>query len=64
MRYVVVTNYDDFPHSLEISLEVRDQAAYPYVFEQDLWHVLAPLGVPLSEASRQGAYEWKPMRRV
>ena len=61
-RYVTVTNYDDFPYSLEFSLEIDDADGYnkPTVHMADLKQVLDPLGLTLPDRSNDGFLSWLP----
>jgi hypothetical protein len=59
-RYASVTNYDDFPWSLEFSLEVSqtDPYAAPIVYMADLMALLDPLNLPMPDKSKDGALKW------
>jgi hypothetical protein len=61
-RYAIVRNYDDFPYSLEFSLEINDPGGTrkPSVHMQDLRLVLSPLGLPLPDKSNDGFLRWLP----
>ncbi|MCZ8219984.1 MAG: hypothetical protein O9337_11235 [Acidovorax sp.] len=59
-RHALVTNYDDFPYSLEFSLQItqpaRGQAA---AYLADLEDLLKPLGLPVPDKSHDGALQWR-----
>jgi hypothetical protein len=59
-RYASVTNYDDFPWSLEFSLEVSRSTPYdaPVVYMTDLMALLDPLGLPMPDKSKDGTLKW------
>jgi hypothetical protein len=61
-RYAIVRNYDDFPYSLEFSLEINDPGGTrkPSVHMRDLRLVLSPLGLPLPDKSNDGFLRWLP----
>lgn len=64
-RYAIVTNYDDFPYSLEFSLEITDpKIGRPRVHMDDLLAILAPLGLPRPDKSNDGALEWLSPREA
>ena len=61
-RYAMVTNYQDFPHSLEFSVEIKEQGnRRPVARMQDLWFVLNPLGLPLPNKANDGVLRWLPL---
>lgn len=58
-RYAMVTNYDDFPYSLEFSLEIIEtNAGKPKVHMRDLLAILQPLGLPEPDKSNDGVLKW------
>lgn len=59
-RYASVTNYDDFPWSLEFSLETSQTTPYDplVVFMSDLMSLLEPLGLSMPDKSKDGALKW------
>lgn len=59
-RYASITNYDDFPASLEISLQTRqaDPDAELVVHMSDLMSILSPLGFPEPDKSKDGGLTW------
>ena len=61
-RHAIVRNYDDFPYSLEFSLEINDPGGTrkPSVHMRDLRLVLSPLGLPLPDKSNDGFLRWLP----
>lgn len=60
-RYGTLCKWEDFPETIEISLElVRDV----FFYEQDLLEVLSLLNVQVKDSARQGAYEWKAAAKV
>jgi hypothetical protein len=61
-RYAIVRNYDDFPYSLEFSLEINDPGGTrkPSVHMTDLRLVLSALELPLPDKSNDGFLRWLP----
>lgn len=61
-RRAIVLNYDDFPYSLEFSLEISNSGGTrkPSVHTRDLRLVLDPLGLPLPDKSNDGVLRWLP----
>jgi len=60
-RYGVITHYDDFPYSLEFSLQITQPArGQPAAHLADLAALLEPLGLPLPDKSHDGALRWLP----
>jgi hypothetical protein len=58
-RHAIVTNYDDFPYSLEFSLEIQERGnRKPTVHMYDLSSILEPLGLPLPDKSNDGVLHW------
>ena len=59
-RHALLTNYDDFPHSIEISLELEeDEHGQETAYLSDLAEVLAPLGIPIPNKSHVGFPRWR-----
>ncbi|ROZ61527.1 hypothetical protein EEB15_32520 [Ramlibacter sp. WS9] len=59
-RHALVTNYDDFPKSIELSLELteaRDGEEVAYL--SDLVEILTPLQCPIPDKSRVGFPTWR-----
>ena len=64
-RYAIVTNYDDFPYSLEFSLEITyPKIGRPRAHMDDLLAILAPLGLPLPDKSNDGVLKWLPPSEI
>lgn len=60
-RFAIVTHYDDFPYSLEFSLQITDPVRGPSVARlSDLAAVLTPLGLPMPDKSSDGVLKWLP----
>jgi hypothetical protein len=60
-RYALVANYDDFPHSLEFSLQITNPSRGASVAHvEDLIAVLTPPGLPIPDKSNDGALKWLP----
>jgi len=58
-RYAMVTNYDDFPYSLEFSLEIIEaDTGKPKVHMRDLLAILQPQGLPEPDKSNDGVLKW------
>jgi hypothetical protein len=58
-RFAIVTNYDDFPYSLEFSLQITNPSRGPSVVRmEDLVAVLRPLELPFPDKSNDGALKW------
>jgi hypothetical protein len=58
-RFGTLCKWEDFPATIEVSLElVRDE----YFSEEDLQEVLAVLNVEVKDSARQGAFKWKSKR--
>jgi hypothetical protein len=59
-RLALLTNYDDFPLWLEISLELEERPdGEGVVYYQDLASVLEPLGLVVTDKSNVGFPTWR-----
>lgn len=64
-RHALVTNYDDFPASLEFSLQITQPARrQPWAYLDDLAELTQALGLPLPDKSHDGALAWRPRQRT
>lgn len=59
-RRALITCYDDFHQSLEISLECETQSdGEEVVYYEDLRQVIEPLGLPIPDKSMMGFPTWR-----
>jgi hypothetical protein len=59
-RHALLTSYDDFPHSIEISLELaEDEHGQEIAYLSDLAEILTPLGISVPDKSRVGFPHWR-----
>ena len=59
-RHVLLTNYDDFPKSIEISLELSEaEDGEEVAYLCDLVEILTPLGCPIPDKSHVGFPVWR-----
>lgn len=61
-RYAAITNYDDFPHTLEFSVEVTETSPFDstVAYMADLIALLVPLGLPIPKVMTN-SLEWIPV---
>jgi hypothetical protein len=64
-RYAAIANYDDFPHTLELSVEVTEASPFdPTVaYMADLIALLVPLGLPIPTVLANNL-EWIPVQPI
>lgn len=56
-RYATLTQWEDFPHSIEIGIELVGDLLF---YEDDLQDILAVLDVDIKDTSRaQAHFRWK-----
>jgi hypothetical protein len=59
-RHALLTNYDDFPSSIELSLElVESEDGEEVAYISDLAELLTPLGCPIPDKSNVGFPPWQ-----
>ena len=64
-RHALVTNYDDFPASLEFSLQITQPArGQPWAYLDNLAELTQALGLPLPDKSHDGALAWRARQRT
>ncbi len=64
-RHALITNYDDFPASLEFSLQIKQPArGQSWAYLDDLAELTQALGLPLPDKSHDGALAWRPRQHT
>jgi hypothetical protein len=53
-RHALLTNYEDFPKSIEVSLELCESNGEEVAYLSDFMEVLAPLNCPAPDESSVG----------